>query len=69
MCNTTFHRVSLLLVMIVLLAMATPALADFGPKPNDRQHFAVTFAGGPLPDARFVAGMLYQRLESREGAP
>lgn len=66
MCNTTFHRVSLLLVMIVLLAMATPALADFGPKPNDRQHFAVTFAGGPLPDARFVAGMLYQRLESRE---
>ena len=50
-------------LVILLSAICVPAQADFGPKPNDRQRVTVTMDGRPLPDTRFVAAILCQRLK------
>lgn len=50
----------LLAALLLITVFSLPARADFGPKPNDRQEFEVTFEGNQLSDARFVAAMLEQ---------
>jgi hypothetical protein len=60
-----------LLVLATLLGSATPGRADFGPKPDDRLHFFVTYAGEPLPDTPFVATVLrfYPLGSTRQSGP
>lgn len=55
-----------LIALVIVSGFTKPARADFGPKPQDRQHFAVTLEGGSLPNSRFVAAMLCLRPKLKE---
>jgi hypothetical protein len=60
-----------LLMLAGLLGFAAPVHADMGPKPDDRLHFFVTYAGEPLPDTEFVATVLrfYPLGSTRRSGP